>query len=278
MGLFGIVTLACVMGMVHGQTHVFMDSNISTVVFDCFDTNWKNTTVPCDDISNWDVSRVTNMWGLFMGLNTFNEDISNWDVSSVRYMAYMFHGAKAFNQPLNNWNVSSVEDMSAMFENSAFNHTISCWDLKSDVAVYDIFFGTPAASKTHYIAYSGFNPTYTGATIGSRDDPANECICGNGKYIIDSTTTPSECGFCASGKYSVRIDNIVCTDCPAGFYQSEAGQGLCEPCSTNEASFAGSSQCYNASDMFAHTIQQGQVSEEIIVNAYKSRNFGTCSS
>ena len=34
------------------------------------------------DISNWDVSNVTNMIGMFYN-SQFNGDISNWDVSNV---------------------------------------------------------------------------------------------------------------------------------------------------------------------------------------------------
>jgi hypothetical protein len=38
-------------------------------------------------ISNWDMSRVTNLCEL--GHSIFNDDISQWDVSNVRY--YTFH-------------------------------------------------------------------------------------------------------------------------------------------------------------------------------------------
>ena len=41
--------------------------------------------------------------------------ISNWDVSRVTNMSSMFNGAGNFNQPLNNWNVSKVTNMSSMF-------------------------------------------------------------------------------------------------------------------------------------------------------------------
>ena len=38
-------------------------------------------------------------------------EISNWDVSKVTDMFHMFDGAESFNQPLNKWNVSNVIDM-----------------------------------------------------------------------------------------------------------------------------------------------------------------------
>ena len=48
------------------------------------------------DISNWDVSNVENMGGMFQS-SKFKGDISNWDVSKVTNMRNMF-----FNSPLEN--------------------------------------------------------------------------------------------------------------------------------------------------------------------------------
>ena len=45
------------------------------------------------DLSNWDVSNVKNMNGMF-GYSKFtseNGDISNWDVSNVKTMTAMFY-------------------------------------------------------------------------------------------------------------------------------------------------------------------------------------------
>jgi len=49
------------------------------------------------DISNWDVSNVKTMEGMFCGCTEFNQDISNWDVSNVVIMEQMFVFAKKFN-------------------------------------------------------------------------------------------------------------------------------------------------------------------------------------
>ena len=48
------------------------------------------------NISNWDVSWVTNMKELFSGKESFNSDISRWDVSNVTNMEHMFYGALAY--------------------------------------------------------------------------------------------------------------------------------------------------------------------------------------
>ena len=40
---------------------------------------------------------------LFIGYQYFVEDISDWDVSNVTNMKSMFDGCIYFNQPLNKW-------------------------------------------------------------------------------------------------------------------------------------------------------------------------------
>ena len=76
-------------------------------------------------ISNWDVSRVTDMSNLFKDRNGFNEDIGNWNVSNVTDMESMFKNAEVFNQDIGNWDVSKVSDMEYMFYNAEkFNQDI----------------------------------------------------------------------------------------------------------------------------------------------------------
>ena len=43
------------------------------------------------DISNWNVSNVTNMRSMFCGCPKFNQDISKWDVSIVQDNTNVFH-------------------------------------------------------------------------------------------------------------------------------------------------------------------------------------------
>ena len=62
-----------------------------------------------------DVSKITDMSNLFMGLNIRNIDISGWDVSKVTDMSNMFEGCKNFDSDLSKWDVSKVEDTYDMF-------------------------------------------------------------------------------------------------------------------------------------------------------------------
>ena len=67
------------------------------------------------DISEWDVSNVTNMNSMFYGCKSFNQDISKWDVSNVTNMNRMFNGCKYFNQDISGWNVSNVKNRIYIF-------------------------------------------------------------------------------------------------------------------------------------------------------------------
>ena len=47
------------------------------------------------DLSGWDVSRVTDMEGMFWEARSFDGDLSGWDVSSVTDMYRMFNKARS---------------------------------------------------------------------------------------------------------------------------------------------------------------------------------------
>ena len=68
------------------------------------------------DISEWDVSKVTDMTEMFMN-SEFNGDISKWDVSKVESTISMFQGSK-FNGDISKWNLSNNGDFSWMVAQS----------------------------------------------------------------------------------------------------------------------------------------------------------------
>jgi len=74
---------------------------------------WKN---PNNDISDWNVSNVTNMENMFWH-SEFNPDISKWDTPNVTNMSFMFVKSK-FNQYISNWDVSRVVNMCSVFYGS----------------------------------------------------------------------------------------------------------------------------------------------------------------
>ena len=69
------------------------------------------------DISKWDVSNVNNMGFMFYDCENFNQNIYDWDVSNVTDMRFMFLGCKKFNQDISKWNVSNARYHGFMFYN-----------------------------------------------------------------------------------------------------------------------------------------------------------------
>jgi surface protein len=45
---------------------------------------------------------------MFHEAKSFNQDISKWNVSKVTDMAFMFSNTKLFNQDISKWDVSNV--------------------------------------------------------------------------------------------------------------------------------------------------------------------------
>ena len=99
-------------------------------------------------IGDWDVSNVTDMSGLFSGIEGFNEPIGDWDVSNVTNMTRMFFRVESFNQPIGNWNVSNVTNMSRMFFRvESFNQPIGNWNVSNVTNMSRMFFGAKSFNQ-----------------------------------------------------------------------------------------------------------------------------------
>ena len=79
-----------------------------------------------EDLSRWNVSRVTDMYDMFDGATAFTgAGIGCWDVSSVTNMISMLSGATAFSEPIGAWDVSSVMYMTCMlYGATSFNQQL----------------------------------------------------------------------------------------------------------------------------------------------------------
>jgi surface protein len=120
------------------------------------------------DISDWDVSKVTNVRQLFVFNNAFNQNLSNWNLTSLSDATLMFYCAFAYNNGgvtldwtgkiplLNNMNgmfttassfnqivrldTSNVTDMNGLFYSATiFNQDISDWDFSNVTNMASIF-------------------------------------------------------------------------------------------------------------------------------------------
>lgn len=101
---------------------------------------FKGASVFNQDISSWDMSRITRTKQMFQDAVAFNQPIGAWNTSKVWNMMGMFSNARAFNQPLNTWNVSAVTDMGAMFAGAtAFNQPLSNWNTANVTNMNEMF-------------------------------------------------------------------------------------------------------------------------------------------
>ena len=101
------------------------------------------------NISDWDVSSVTDMSQLFNGLEfDFSDDIRNWDVSSVTDMSQMFESSD-FNQDIGSWDTRNVLYMEKMFYYAdQFNQNISSWCVTNITSEPDNFADNSALSSS----------------------------------------------------------------------------------------------------------------------------------
>jgi surface protein len=113
-----------------------------------------STTAFNQNLGLWDVSKVTNMTGLFQSATTFNNSgsnaINNWRPISCSNFSNMFNGATAFNQPIGNWPLSASSiDMSSMFNNAdAFNQNIGSWNVEKVINMSSMFNGNAAFNNS----------------------------------------------------------------------------------------------------------------------------------
>ena len=92
------------------------------------------------DIGNWNTASVMNMRSMFFNATSFNQDIGNWNTAQVTNMLGMFSEATAFDQNVGGWNTARVMNMSAMFQNAdAFNQDISRWNTEKVTRMSSMF-------------------------------------------------------------------------------------------------------------------------------------------
>ena len=97
-------------------------------------------------LSNWDVSNVEDMNGMFTLCKIFEgEGLENWNVSKVKNMSYMFCNCYNFNSDLSNWKINKCEDFNRIFANCKnFNFEyVESWgkNIKTHANKDNMFYG-----------------------------------------------------------------------------------------------------------------------------------------
>ena len=99
------------------------------------------------------------MYRMFNNASNFNGDISQWNVSSVTDMGSMFDNASIFNGDISQWNISSVTSMYEMF-----------YDITLSTTNYDALLqGWSEKNLQPDVALHGGNSRYSAAVKIARD-------------------------------------------------------------------------------------------------------------
>jgi len=161
-------------------------------------------------MSEWDVSKVTDMRELFANKDTFNENISSWDTAQVTDMYRMFYIARAFNQDIGSWNTGKVTNMGYMFYYaSAFNQDISSWTGTAATSAQSDMFTFASAFQAKFPCIDAV----TGPANTCREKILFEYLALNavGEDVVDSSNTYASIGdaFADSSTSSSTCVNMV---------------------------------------------------------------------
>jgi len=258
MNVFRAVIFACVMGMVHGQT----DCDIK--LYQRFASNENFNGIECGFPNTIKFIRSVDSTG------------APWWVDQ-----------------------SIIETNSTMLSKERCQHR--CYEESDcDYFFYQIYYNTHTCylikeyddddcNMGNYQPYSFSNTNIRNQATGEGCPNLNTCLegqygttgncidCAAGTYSsVTGATSASVCTDCAAGTYSSETGVSVCTSCAAGTYSSVTGAtsaSVCTSCAADKTSFAGSTQCYTASEMF--TALGAGVSKQDIIDLYTDVH-GTC--
>lgn len=95
------------------------------------------------NVQDWDVSKVTNMKGMFYNTGNFEADFSTWDVSGVTDFDEMFYDSEIKTVDMSNWKHPNSSRMKNMFANSTVE-TVVFGDTSGVYTMDSIFTGCKA--------------------------------------------------------------------------------------------------------------------------------------
>jgi len=178
------------------------------------------------DISKWDVSKVTDMQSMFNFATSFNIDLSHWNLASLRLMGSMFNSATKFDQSLCgiSWITTPASSGFGMFSSSAGSIATTICSCNPGQYMYG-------------------NTCRTCQPGEYQDDPiAQECkVCKDKVSFFGASKCTVDC---PAGSFA--SSSTVCSPCPAGTSSAETGLTAstpCKACADGEHSTAGMIAC-----------------------------------
>lgn len=186
---------------------VYVKDRISPISTAC----WFNSFMNCSsfDVSNLNVSNVTNMESMFSGAGTKASTLkiiglSSWDTSNVTSMSmmFMFAGSNASTFDIGNlssWNTSNVTDISAMFQEAGASAStfdigdLSNWNTSKVTDMMNMFRSAGKSAQTFNIGkltnWNTSKVTDMQGMFANAGYSASSFILDLSKWDVSSVTT-----------------------------------------------------------------------------------------
>ena len=148
-------------------------------------------------LSNWDVSKVTDMNSMFSFDPISNlSPLVNWDVSKVTDMGAMFSYCQQISDlsPLTNWKVDNVTNMSGMFESNQICDLspISGWNVNNVTDMSHMFDDNSGSKTKTATAKQIINFVYPAGYTGKKQDSVTQTVDVPQKVSVTLTTKESK--------------------------------------------------------------------------------------
>ena len=90
-------------------------------------------------LNYWDTSKVTTFYGMFW-FTLFDGEISNWDVSSLTNVKHMFRGCNRYGASIDvsKWNTINLESVESFVGFGGINPDMSGWDTSKVTTIKDL--------------------------------------------------------------------------------------------------------------------------------------------
>jgi hypothetical protein len=89
-----------------------------------------NNTNSKGDLTNWNISGLTNLSIFFLHSNSFSGDLSRWDISGLTNLSALFIHNNSFSGDLSGWGISGLTSLERFYIfNNSFSGDLSGWGI-----------------------------------------------------------------------------------------------------------------------------------------------------
>jgi Mycoplasma protein of unknown function, DUF285 len=138
-----------------------------------------------EPLDEWDMSRATDVSGMFQNCHWFNQPLRSWKLGNVKTMTRMFAAARNFNQPIGHWKVDQVQDMSYMFLHAfSLDQNLNEWNIRSVTSMEGMFRDARSFDSTKQLNWDVSHVKNTklmvseipGVTLNLRGQPEQQTV------------------------------------------------------------------------------------------------------